>query len=110
MLYSLRPPNAAPGPIVKTVDITGGIVRGSLEHGNAPEYPIAAKAAGIRGTVVLEAKIGKDGSVSDLTVVSGPKELQQAAIDAVRTWKYKPYLLNGEPAVVKARVNVVFQP
>ncbi len=104
------PANAVPGPVVRTVDISGGIVGATFERGNAPEYPVAAKAAGIKGTVVLEAKISKNGSVTDLKVVSGPPELQQAAMDAVRTWKYKPYLLNGEPVEVRTRVNVVFQP
>jgi len=103
------PSDAVVAPVPKVVNISAGVSRIMLKHGDAPEYPIAAKAAGISGTVVLEARISKDGSVTDLKVVSGPPELQQAAIDAVRTWKYKTYLLNGEPVEVRTTVNVVFQ-
>jgi TonB family protein len=106
----LPPSDAVPAPVVKTVNLSAGASHAILQHANAPDYPIAAKAAGIRGTVVIEAKISKDGSVSDLKIVSGPKELLQSAMDAVRTWKYKPYLVNGEPMEVRTTVNVVFQP
>ena len=108
--FFLPPSDAVSTPVVKTVSISAGISHAILEHANAPDYPIAAKAAGISGTVVLTGKINKDGSVSDLKVVSGPKELQQAAMDSVRTWTYKPYLLNGEPVEVRTTINVVFQP
>lgn len=106
--------DAVPAPVMKpamkVVNLSAGAVsRPILEHADAPVYPIGAKAKGITGLVILEAKIGKDGSVSDLKVVSGPQELQQAAIDAVRTWKYKPYLVNGEPVEVRTMVNVAFQ-
>ena len=73
-----------------------------------PQYPAIAKAARIQGTVVLQATISKSGSIENLRVVSGPPMLQQAAMDAVRTWRYKPYLLNGDPVEVETTVNVVF--
>lgn len=73
-----------------------------------PVYPPEAKAAKIQGKVVLEAIIGVDGHVENLKVVSGPKELQQSALDAVRQWVYKPILLNGSPIVVKTDVNVIY--
>lgn len=107
--YFAPPSDAAVAPVVKMINVSSGVSRVMLEHGTAPEYPVAAKAAGISGTVVLEARISKEGSVSDLKVVSGPQELQQAAIDAVRAWKYKPYLVNGEPVEVRTQVNVTFQ-
>jgi protein TonB len=58
--------------------------------------------------VVLQATIGKDGLMENVRVVNGPPLLQQAALDAVRQWTYKPYLLNGEPVEVETTVNVVF--
>ncbi len=74
----------------------------------APVYSPIAKAARIQGTVVLEAVIGKDGLLNSITVVSGPPLLQQAAIDAVKQWKYQPYLLGGEPVEVKTILNIDF--
>jgi protein TonB len=58
--------------------------------------------------VVLQAKISKTGAIEDLHVLSGPAMLQQAALDAVKNWRYKPYLLNNEPVEVDTTVNVVF--
>lgn len=73
-----------------------------------PVYPDDAKKAGITGSVVLGATIGKDGAVENLKVVSGPAELQQSAIDAVRQWKYKPFLLNGDPIEVETTITIVY--
>jgi TonB family protein len=73
-----------------------------------PEYPVEAKKAKIQGAVVLSAIIGKDGLVEQLAAVSGPKELQQSSLDAVRQWTYKPFLLNGEPVEVKTTINVIY--
>lgn len=74
-----------------------------------PVYPVEAKKAGIQGTVVLTAIIGKDGTVERLSVESGPKELQQSALDAVHQWRYEPFLLNGDPIEVETTINVVYQ-
>jgi protein TonB len=73
-----------------------------------PTYPVIAKAAGVQGTVVLAATISKAGTIENLRVVSGQPMLQQAALDAVKTWRYKPYLLDGQPVEVETRINVVF--
>jgi protein TonB len=73
-----------------------------------PIYPPIAKAARVQGTVVLQAQISKQGTIENLHVISGPAMLQQAALDAVKTWRYKPYLLNGEPVEVETTVNVIF--
>ena len=73
-----------------------------------PKYPEEAKKERIQGTVLLNAIIGKDGAVEELTVASGPKELQQSSLDAVRQWTYKPYLLNGEPIEVKTTISVIY--
>lgn len=92
----------------RRVTISAGIAVGMLLSHNAPAYPPAARAARVSGTVVLEALISINGTIKDLQVVQGPPELQQSAVDAVRTWRYRPYLLNGEPVEVRTTVNVVF--
>jgi protein TonB len=73
-----------------------------------PVYPSIAKVAGVQGTVSLEATISKQGTIENLRVVSGPPMLQKAALDAVSAWRYRPFLLNGEPVAVETTVNVVF--
>jgi len=73
-----------------------------------PVYPVIAKAARISGTVVLAATISKTGTIENLRVTSGPAMLQQAALDAVRMWQYRPYLLDGQPIEVETTVNVIF--
>ena len=74
-----------------------------------PVYPEAAKKARIMGSVVLAARVGVDGHVENLTVVSGPSELQPSAIDAVRQWVYEPYTLNGSPVPVDTIVTINYQ-
>ena len=73
-----------------------------------PVYPAAAKAAGIQGSVHLSATIGGDGTVQELTVLDGPPELTQAAMDAVKQWVYKPTLLNGNPVQVQTTIDINF--
>jgi protein TonB len=90
------------------VRISSGVMEGIVLAKFAPAYPPIAKAAGVQGTVVLQATISKSGTIENLRVVSGPLMLQQAAVDAVKTWRYRPYLLNGEPVEVETTVNVVF--
>lgn len=72
----------------------------------APKYPAEAKKAGIEGKVVLSVIIDKDGNPARLTVDSGPNQLQRSALEAVRQWKYKPFLLNGQPVEVATKVTV----
>jgi TonB family protein len=73
-----------------------------------PVYPAEAKKNKVSGSVVLAATIGKDGTVERVRVVSGPSALQHAAVEAVRQWRYQPFLLNGNPIVVKTNITVVF--
>ncbi len=73
-----------------------------------PIYPPIALAARVEGTVRLAATISKTGSIEDLRVTSGPAMLQQAALNAVSCWRYKPYLLDGQPVEVETTVNVIF--
>ena len=90
------------------VNVAPEVMAGNKISGPIPKYPAAAKKARIQGTVLLDAIIGKDGSVGQLTVTSGPEELQQSALDAVREWKYKPFLLNGAPVEVKTTITVIY--
>jgi protein TonB len=92
----------------KKLSISSGVMAGNLLDKTVPQYPAIAKAARIQGTVVLQATISKAGGIQNLRVISGPPMLQQAAMDAVRSWRYKPYLLNGDPVEVETTVNVVF--
>jgi TonB family protein len=72
------------------------------------EYPAVPKRARIQGTVVLRVDVDKEGNVSNIQLISGHPLLAPAAIDAVRQWKYEPYLLNGEPVEVETQVRVNF--
>lgn len=92
----------------KPMVVSAGVAQGYLLNKTAPAYPPIARASRTQGTVVLAAVISKSGLIENLHVVSGPALLQQAALDAVKTWRYKPYLLNGDPVEVETQVNVIF--
>ncbi|HEX6771417.1 MAG TPA: TonB family protein [Acidobacteriaceae bacterium] len=89
--------------------ISSGVMEGRRLGGADPRYPAIAAAARVQGTVVLEATISKAGMIENLRVVSGPPMLIGAAEDAVRTWRYRPYQLNGEAVAVETTINVVFR-
>jgi protein TonB len=103
-----------PAPTVVHPDIKAPMrVSSSVEAGLLirrviPPYPELAKVMRVEGTVELAATISKTGTIANLRVVSGPPALQQAAFDAVSNWRYRPYLLNGQPVDVETTVNVVF--
>jgi protein TonB len=90
------------------VRVSQGVSAGLLVRKVNPNYPPLARQARIQGQVILRAVISKDGSIEGLTLVSGHPMLAPAAIDAVKQWKYKPYLLNGEPVEVDTEVLVNF--
>jgi len=90
------------------IAISSGVAQGLLIHQVTPQYPMLARQARIQGTVVLQAVIGRDGTVQNLHVVSGHPMLTQAAIEAVKQWRYKPYYLNGEPVEVDTQININF--
>ena len=93
---------------VHSVNVKAEVMQNQIVSKLPPVYPPDAKAARIQGKVVLDAVIGTDGHVENLKVVSGPKELQQSALDAVRQWVYKPFLLNGNPVDVTTTINVTY--
>ena len=73
-----------------------------------PNYPLLAKQMKVQGAVVLEALIGRDGNIQDLHVLSGPAILSAAAREAVKQWRFRPYLLSGEAVETEARITVNF--
>jgi len=101
---------AADAKAPKRANVSAGVAVGLLIQKTPPVYPPIAEASRVSGTVVLHATISATGVVAELRVVSGPAMLQQAALDAVRSWRYRPYLLNGEPVEFETTVNVVFHP
>jgi protein TonB len=90
------------------VRVSTGVATGLLIRKVAPTYPQLAKQARIQGQVVLRAEISKDGTIQNLQLISGHPMLAPAAIEAVKQWRYKPYLLNGEPVAVETQVVVNF--
>ena len=97
----------ARGQVVpQRVRVSSGVMQSLLEKKVQPEYPSDAKH--IQGTVVLKAIIDTEGNISNLQLISGHPMLAPAAIEAVKQWKYKPYLLNSEPVEVETNVTVNF--
>jgi protein TonB len=90
------------------VRVSSGVSQGLLIKRVTPNYPPLARQARIQGSVVLHAEISKEGTIQNLQLVSGHAMLAPAAIEAVRQWRYKPYLLNGEPVAVETEVVVNF--
>lgn len=98
----------APSVPTKRIRVAARVVEANLIHDVAPQYPPEAGRERIEGTVVLLAVIGADGTVKDVQVQSGLPILAQAAIEAVKQWRYKPYMLNGEPVEVDSRITINF--
>jgi len=94
---------------VKRIRVSQGVTQGLLIRKIQPPYPAIALAARITGVVELKAIIGKDGNIKELQALSGPPLLIPAAINAVKQWHYRPYLLNGEAVEVETSVTVTFQ-
>jgi len=106
---SVPAPAKMPDPTpVKRIRVASRVVEANLIHDVAPQYPSEAGRARIEGTVVLMAVIGADGSVKDVRIESGLPILAQAAIDAVKQWRYKPYMVDGEPVEVDSRITINF--
>jgi TonB family protein len=79
-----------------------------IDHRVDPVYPPIAKAAQVTGTVALEVRIGITGTVESVKIESGPPMLQQAAMDCVKQWKFKPFVKNGSPAEATGTVSINF--
>jgi periplasmic protein TonB len=90
------------------VRISQGVTKGLLVHRVEPTYPTLAKAARVQGDVILSAIINTNGEIENLQLVSGHPMLVPAALAAVKQWRYKPYLLNGQPVEVETTITVIF--
>src|SRR5579871_1903200 len=90
------------------VRVSQGVTQGLLVHQVKPTYPPLARQARIQGSVVLQAVISKQGAIENLHLISGHPMLTAAAIEAVKQWKYRPYVLNGEPVEVETQITVNF--
>ncbi|HUA15886.1 MAG TPA: energy transducer TonB [Verrucomicrobiae bacterium] len=99
---------AAPKPTTTHVYRVSSMLEGGLIHRVQPVYPQLARDARVQGPVVLFAVISKEGTIDKLKVLSGHPMLVAAAIDAVRQWRYKPYILNNEPIEVETQITVNF--
>jgi periplasmic protein TonB len=93
---------------VRPVAVPEDVAVGMLIYKVNPEYPKKAKAALVSGIVLLRATISKTGEIADLRAECGPELLREASLDAVRQWKYRPYLLHGEPVEVETTIRVTF--
>ena len=94
---------------VKRVRVSQGVTLGMLISKIEPKYPKIALAAHITGVVFLKAIISKEGKIQELQTIEGHPVLIPAAIEAVKQWRYRPFLLNGEPVGVETTIIVTFQ-
>ncbi len=88
--------------------VTSGVMAGRLIHKVLPAYPPLARAMRMGGHVELQATISRGGTIENLRVTNGPTVFQQAALEAVKQWRYQPYLLNGQPVEVETTIEVDF--
>jgi protein TonB len=94
--------------IPQRVRISQGVTKGLLIQRIEPTYPPLARSARVQGDVILSAVIDTNGQIQNLQLVSGHPMLVPAALDAVKKWRYKPYLLNGSPVEVETTITVIF--
>ena len=105
---------ASSGPVVpgtpkgRTVKISSGAASGRLVKQVQPSYPLEAKLVRLEGTVILHAIIDRTGEMSEVYALSGPPLLESAAVDAVKQWQYRPYVVNGKPMDVETTIEVTF--
>lgn len=102
-------PASVAKPVASTLKVSQGVSQGLLVKRVQPIYPSQALQMRLEGTVLLEANIAKDGKISSVKVLKGESTLAKAAVDAVKQWKYNPYLLNGEPVEIQTQINITFK-
>jgi len=104
-------PHVTISPVPKPsniLNISSGVTAGLLLAPIRPDYPIIARTTATQGTVVIRAIISREGRIESAHVLSGPALLQSAALDAVRSARYHPYLLNGQPTEVETTISIIF--
>jgi outer membrane biosynthesis protein TonB len=104
--FQLGPP---PAPLLPgRVRVSSGVMAGQKIKGSMPVIPPEAREQHVSGAVVTHVLIGKDGKVIEVTPISGPEMLRPSYVDAIRTWEYRPFLLNGEPVEVDTTITINF--
>jgi protein TonB len=112
---SVPPPDLVPSsasdfkPKLQTMSVSQGVSQGLLYKKVATVYPPSALRMRVEGRVELMATVSKNGDITQVKVLSGDSQLSKSAVDAVRQWKYKPYLLNGEPVEIQTQVTINFK-
>ena len=104
-----KPAEAAMSAI-EPVNLPESAARDLLAQSVDPQYPVAAKASGQRGSVVLQVLVGRDGAVQEVKFLQGSLMFARAAIDAVRQWRFKPYSMNGRAVSVQSVITLNFRP
>jgi TonB family protein len=99
---------AKPEEPPKRLRVSSGVAEGLKIHDVTPRYPVEARQQRIEGDVILQATIDTKGNLGKLKVIQGDPILVAAAVDAVKQWKYRPYLLKGEPVEVETTIRVQF--
>ena len=108
-LPNLGNSGSAPKPLLQRLNVSQGVSQGLLVKKVAPVYPANAMHMRVEGAVELLATVSKNGDITAVKVVSGEAMLTRAASDAVKQWKYKPYLLNGEPVEIQTQITINFK-
>jgi protein TonB len=98
------------GPQKPQAHVPADVMEKLVIHRVDPDYPEAARSANLQGVIALDVVVGRDGSVLDMHPQNGPEVLAQAAMDALRWWRFKPYQVDGQPVVVETTVAVEFKP
>jgi protein TonB len=104
--------DAEPASTLRTagiVELSQQVAEGRLIYRVAPEYPEPARQQRIQGPVVLDLHIGRDGAIQEVTLVNGAPLLADAAIAAVKRWRFKPHILDGHPVEMQTRVTLNFR-
>jgi protein TonB len=96
-------------PMLQVMHVSQGVSRGLLVKQVSPKYPVPALQRRVEGAVELQATISKNGDITAVKALSGDAQLAYAAVEAVKQWKYKPYLLDGEPIEIQTQVTVNFK-
>jgi periplasmic protein TonB len=107
-LGSLAGAQTEPAQQPKKLRISSKVAEGLKIHNEPPQYPIQAQMKGLRGDVLLEATIDTQGNITALKVLRGDPILVAASVAAVKKWKYRPYLLNGDPVEVETSIKIMF--
>lgn len=101
---------AQDNPPPKHLRVSSGVAETLIKHKVTPKYPREAREQGIQGDVLLQGTIDTNGNLVDLKVLRGDPILVKAAVDAVKKWRYRPYILNGEPVDVDTMIKIQFHP